>query len=109
MGTAEDLANAVLFLDSDESKCITCIELTVDGGILAGAAANQRSKMMKATIRKATIEEALAIFTAEKEIAATPGYFYSQPNELSEQNVIKTIKFLTESRKGICLVAERDG
>ncbi len=39
MGTAEDVANAVLFLASDESKYITGIELTVDGGILAGASA----------------------------------------------------------------------
>lgn len=39
MGTAEDVANAVLFLASDESKYITGIELTVDGGLLAGAAA----------------------------------------------------------------------
>jgi NAD(P)-dependent dehydrogenase (short-subunit alcohol dehydrogenase family) len=39
MGTAEDVANAVLFLASDESKYITGIELTVDGGILAGAGA----------------------------------------------------------------------
>lgn len=38
MGTAEDVANAALFLASDESKYITGIELTVDGGILAGAA-----------------------------------------------------------------------
>lgn len=39
MGTADDVANAVLFLASDESKYITGIELTVDGGILAGAGA----------------------------------------------------------------------
>ena len=39
MGTAEDVANAVLFLASDDSKYITGIELTVDGGILAGAGA----------------------------------------------------------------------
>lgn len=39
MGTAEDVGNAILFLASDESKYITGIELTVDGGILAGASA----------------------------------------------------------------------
>ena len=39
----------------------------------------------------------------------TPGYFCSKPIELSEQNVIKTIKFLNESGKGIYLVAQRDG
>jgi NAD(P)-dependent dehydrogenase (short-subunit alcohol dehydrogenase family) len=42
MGTAEDVANAVLFLASDESKYITGIELTVDGGILAGASATPK-------------------------------------------------------------------
>lgn len=39
MGVPEDIANAVLFLASDESEYITGIELTIDGGILAGAAA----------------------------------------------------------------------
>jgi RimJ/RimL family protein N-acetyltransferase len=69
----------------------------------------QKDKTMNTTIRKATVEDAHAIVTAEKEIAETPGYFCSQPNELSEQNVIKTIKSLAESEKGIYLVAERDG
>ncbi|MBX9720810.1 MAG: glucose 1-dehydrogenase [Candidatus Obscuribacterales bacterium] len=39
MGMPDDVANAVLFLASDESKYITGIELTIDGGILAGAGA----------------------------------------------------------------------
>lgn len=39
MGSPEDVADAVLFLASDESKYITGIELTIDGGILAGAGA----------------------------------------------------------------------
>ena len=39
MGMPDDVANAVLFLASDESKYITGIELTIDGGLLAGAAA----------------------------------------------------------------------
>lgn len=39
MGEAEDVAHAIIFLASDESKYITGIELTVDGGILAGASA----------------------------------------------------------------------
>lgn len=39
MGMPEDVANAVLFLASDESKYITGIELTIDGGLLAGAGA----------------------------------------------------------------------
>jgi NAD(P)-dependent dehydrogenase (short-subunit alcohol dehydrogenase family) len=44
MGEAEDVANAVLFLASDESKYITGIELTVDGGILAGASASPKKQ-----------------------------------------------------------------
>ncbi len=40
MGRAEDVANAALFLASDESAYITGIELTIDGGILAGASAS---------------------------------------------------------------------
>lgn len=42
MGTADDVANAVLFLASDESKYITGIELIIDGGILAGASASPK-------------------------------------------------------------------
>ncbi len=39
MGMPEDVANAALFLASEESKYITGIELTIDGGLLAGAGA----------------------------------------------------------------------
>ena len=42
MGEPEDVAYAVLFLASDESKYITGIELTVDGGILAGSSASPK-------------------------------------------------------------------
>lgn len=42
MGSSLDVANAILFLASDESKYITGIELTVDGGILAGASATPK-------------------------------------------------------------------
>lgn len=40
LGCPEDVAYAVLFLASDEAKYITGIELTVDGGILAGSSAS---------------------------------------------------------------------
>jgi ribosomal protein S18 acetylase RimI-like enzyme len=66
-------------------------------------------KKLTCRIRKAKVEDAHAIVTAEQEIAATPGYFCSLPNELNELNVIKTIKSLAESEKGIYLVVERDG
>ncbi len=39
MGAPLDVANAVLYLASDESEYVTGIELTVDGGILAGTTA----------------------------------------------------------------------
>lgn len=43
MGEPIDVANAVLYLGSDESKYITGIELTIDGGILAGSSASPKS------------------------------------------------------------------
>jgi NAD(P)-dependent dehydrogenase (short-subunit alcohol dehydrogenase family) len=43
MGMPEDVAYAVLFLASDESKYITGIELVIDGGILAGSSASPTS------------------------------------------------------------------
>lgn len=64
---------------------------------------------MNTTIRKAKVEDAHVIVTAEQEIAQTPGYFCSQPGELSEQNVVKMIKALSESERGIYLVAECEG
>ncbi len=44
MGTPADVAYAALFLASDESAYITGIELTIDGGILAGAGAPPSKK-----------------------------------------------------------------
>lgn len=63
---------------------------------------------MNIIIRKAKVDDAHAIVIAEQEIAQTPGYFCSQPSELSEQNVVKTIKTLSEHDQGIYLVAERE-
>ncbi len=59
-------------------------------------------------IRNAKIEDASAIVNAEKEIAQTPAIFCSQPDELTENNVIETIKKLVDSQKGVYLVAEQE-
>lgn len=42
-GEPLDVANGILYLASDESKYVTGIELTIDGGILAGSEAKPRS------------------------------------------------------------------
>ncbi len=60
---------------------------------------------MTVTIRQAITEDAQVITCAEKEIAKTPGYFCSNPSELSEESVRHTI----ESPLSIYLVAECNG
>ena len=47
---------------------------------------------MNAVIRKAELRDAASIVKAEQEIAQEPGFFCSQPSELSKQNVKKTIE-----------------
>ena len=42
MGTPEDVANAALFLASDESAFMTGEEMVIDGGVLAGTASSPR-------------------------------------------------------------------
>ena len=44
MGEPEDVAYAVLYLASNESKYITGSEFTIDGGILAGSTSSLKSK-----------------------------------------------------------------
>lgn len=60
-------------------------------------------------IRKAKVTDAHAIYLAQQEIARTPGYFCSGPSELSEQNVIETIRKLEKTHVGIYVVAEEEG
>lgn len=65
--------------------------------------------MLGIIIRKAEIKDARAIVLAAREIAAIPGYFCSQPDEINEQTVIETINTLEDAQKGIYLVAEIEG
>ena len=44
MGHVDDVAQAALYLGSDESKYVTGTELTIDGGILAGSASAPQKK-----------------------------------------------------------------
>lgn len=60
---------------------------------------------MTVRIRKAKIDDAQCIVSAEQDIAQEPGLFCSEPSELSEESVRKTI----QSPKGIYLVAEKEG
>jgi len=60
---------------------------------------------MNATIRKAELRDAASIARAEQEIAREPGFFCSQPSELSENNVKNTI----ECSHSVYLVAECNG
>jgi 3(or 17)beta-hydroxysteroid dehydrogenase len=46
MGTPMDVAQAVLYLASDESQFVTGTELVVDGGILAGSAASAETAII---------------------------------------------------------------
>lgn len=58
------------------------------------------------TIRQAEQADAVKIVNAEQSIAAVPGFFRSLPSELSEENVIATIKKFKKESSGVYLVAE---
>lgn len=64
---------------------------------------------MKIAIRQAQIEDAQAIAQAEREIAQEPGYFCSQPSELTDENVVNTILQFRKNKNGVYLVAEYQG
>jgi RimJ/RimL family protein N-acetyltransferase len=69
----------------------------------------RKSNQMKISFRQAQMEDAPLIAQAEREIAKEPGYFCSQPFELTDANVEKTIATLLNNERGIYLVGEVEG
>lgn len=63
---------------------------------------------MDISIRNAVVEDSQCIVSAEQEIAKKPGYFCSQPSELSTENVKKTISDISQNGNGVYLVAEHE-
>lgn len=59
-------------------------------------------------IREAKVEDAREIMEAERAIAEEPGYFCSEPSELTLENVINTITAFKDGN-GLYLAAESDG
>ena len=55
---------------------------------------------MNLNIRRATLEDTHTIAEAERQIVQEPGFFCSQPFELTDENVLNTISsFLKEKMK----------
>jgi len=59
-------------------------------------------------IRQAKVEDSHTIVEATRQIAQKPGFFCSQPSELTDDNVINTITSFLKDKTGIYLVAEYD-
>ena len=59
-------------------------------------------------IREAKIEDAVAIVETLRDIATKPGFFCSQPSEITTESILGTISNVRDG-SGICLVAESDG
>lgn len=64
---------------------------------------------MNIIIRHARIEDAHAIAEAERQIAQEPGFFCSEPSELTDANVANTILSFSKHGKGVYFVAEHEG
>ena len=60
------------------------------------------------SIREAKTDDAAVIVEALREIAVKPGFFASQPSEITCENIMATISGV-KNGSGICLVAESDG
>ncbi len=68
-----------------------------------------KEKVIKITIRDAKVSDAHPIGSAQREIAKTPGFFCSIPDELTDENVEKTILKCLHAKNGVYLVAECEG
>lgn len=64
---------------------------------------------MNIVIRYARLEDAHIIAEAERQIAQVPGFFCSEPSELSDEKVASTIAAFLKHKKGVYLVAEHEG
>lgn len=60
-------------------------------------------------IRPARVEDAPLIVSAERLVAARPGYLASRPEEILEETARSTIQKFSQSHEGKYLVAEEDG
>lgn len=63
----------------------------------------------KVIIREAKVSDAPALLAAEMMITQTPGQLVSRPHELKLENFELKIRTLNEGKRGIYLVAEKDG
>lgn len=64
---------------------------------------------MNIIIRQAKVEDAHVIAEAEREIAKEPGFFCSQPSELTDDNVANSILAFLKNPSRVYLVAEYEG
>lgn len=64
---------------------------------------------MNIIVRHAKVEDAHVIAEAERNIAQVPGFFCSQPSELTDENVANTISGFQRDNSGVYLVAEYEG
>lgn len=60
-------------------------------------------------IRSARVDDARVLAQAEREIAATPGFLVSRPEELRDERFAEKIAALGAADNGCYLVAETDG
>ncbi|CDR34245.1 hypothetical protein [Criblamydia sequanensis] len=66
---------------------------------------------MNLITRHAKVEDAPIIGEAERKIAEVPGFFFSEPSELRDENVVNTITAFSFKKKkaAVYLIAESEG